>query len=204
MQRLTRKYTPRPEKIKSWNLSRRNFIRGTAAMAILSQLSILESCTKDFVENTVFDKQQFQLIQIVQNILFPKGGYGPGATDFKAHLYLIWVMQDPLIYPEDKQYILNGIKWIQETAQEEKQKNFLRLTVKEQQDLIGFIAGKKWGEGWLSYMLTLIIEAMVSDPIYGFNTDAVGVKWLHHQYGVPRPTLKTKYPDIFKTVAKNG
>lgn len=204
MRKSSKKHIPKPEKIQSWELSRRNFIKGTVALSILSQLSILESCTKDFVANDVLNKEQFKIIKIVQNILFPKGGFGPSASDFNAHLYLIWVLQDPLIMQDDKQYILNGIKWIKETAQEEHQKSFLKLNDKEQEKLIQFIASKNWGEGWLSYMLSLIIEAMVSDPIYGFNKNGIGVKWLQHQYGLPRPNQETKYPEIFKTVAKNG
>ena len=113
-------------------------------------------------------------------------------------------MQDPNILEEDKQYLLDGIKWIHETAQEEQQQDFLQLNSAKQEALIQFIATKNWGENWFSYMLTLIVEAMVSDPIYGFNKNAIGVKWLEHQYGIPRPNNQTKYPEIFKTIAKNG
>jgi len=198
------KYIPKPRKIQSWEISRRNFIKSSVALAILSQLSVLESCTKDFVENSVLNKKQFKTLFIVQNILFPEGGYGPAAKDFNAHLYLIWVLQDPNILEEDKQYVLDGIKWVHETAQEECQQDFLQLNSAKQEALVQLIATKNWGENWLSYMLTLIVEAMVSDPIYGFNTNAIGVKWLEHQYGIPRPNNQTKYPEIFKTVAKNG
>ena len=203
MSKNSNKYHLRHDKIKRWQFSRRNFIKGSLALSILSQLPLLESCTDDYVKNPILNKEQFKIIVIVQNILFPKGGYGPSAMDFNAHLYLIWVLQDPLILQEDKNYILDGIRWIKETAQEEYQETFLNLIPEKQKELIQFVASKSWGESWLSNMLTLIIEAMVSDPIYGFNKNAVGVKWLEHQYGIPRPTKQTKYPTIFKTIAKN-
>ncbi len=172
-------------------------------MALLSQISILESCTAEFVENTVLNKKQFKTVLRIQDILFPKGKNIPSAKDFNAHLYLIWVLSDENILKEDRQYLKDGIRWVEETAQEEYQTDFLNLSKTEQEKLILFISKKNWGENWLSYMLSYIIEAMVSDPIYGFNTNAVGVKWLQHQYGIPRPTKTTKYPEIFKTVAKN-
>lgn len=197
------KYHPKSEKIKRWQFSRRNFIKSGLALSILSQLPVLESCTSDYVANPILNKQQYKTIVIIQNILFPKGGYGPSAMDFNAHLYLIWVLQDPFILQDDKNYILDGIRWVQETAQEEYQDNFLHVKPEQQEELIQFIAKKNWGENWLSNILTFIIEAMVSDPIYGFNKNAVGVKWLEHQYGIPQPTEQTKYPTIFKTVSKN-
>ena len=199
----TEKYQPKPEKFKNWQFSRRNFIKGSLAMGILSQIPLLTACTKEYVENPVLDKKQFQTIVIIQNILFPKGGFGPSAKDFNAHLYLIWVLQDPNILQEDKNYILDGIRWVQETAQEEYQQDFLSLDNSKQESLIQLISTKNWGENWLSYLMTFIIEAMVSDPVYGFNKNAVGVTWLEHQYGIPRPNEQTKYPEIFKTVAKN-
>ena len=197
------KYIPKETTIRSWELSRRSFVKGSIALALLSQLRLLESCTKDFVENNVLNKKQYKIILIVQNILFPKGDYGPSAKEINAHLYLIWVLSDALVLEEDKKYLKDGIKWVQETAQENFKKDFLTLNTKEQEKLISQTAQTSWGENWLSYIMSFIIEAMVSDPIYQFN-NGVGVSWLNHVYGLPRPTKSTKYPEIFKTVAKNG
>jgi gluconate 2-dehydrogenase gamma chain len=197
------KYQPKTEKIKRWTFSRRNFIKGSIALSVLSQIPINTSCKQDYIQNNALNKEQYKTIINIQNILFPEGGYGPSAKDFNAHLYLIWILQDPNILKDDKNYILDGIRWVQESAQEEFQQNFLSLKPNEQQILIKNISNKNWGENWLSYIMTLIIEAMVSDPIYGFNKNAIGVKWLDHQYGIPHPNKQTKYPTIFKTIAKN-
>jgi len=199
----TPKYIPKASKIKSWEFSRRNFIKGSLALAALSQLQLLASCTDGFVENTILNKEQYQLLLSVQNILFPKDTIGPSAKEINAHLYFIWTLSDENILKSDKKYALDGIKWIQETAQEAYQTNYLKLSNEQQEELIKKVSNKNWGENWLSYMMTFIIEAMVSDPIYGFNKNAIGVKWLAHQYGLPRPNATTKYPEIFKTIAKN-
>ncbi len=203
MIKSTPKYIPKTDKIKTWELSRRNFIKGSLALAALSQLQLLASCTADFVENTILNKEEYQLLLSVQNILFPKDSVGPSAKEINAHLYFIWTLSDEKILKSDKKYALDGIRWIQETAQEDYQTNYLKLSNKQQKELIKNVSEKKWGENWLSYMMTFILETMVSDPIYGFNKNRIGVKWLAHQYGLPRPNVKTKYPEIFKTIAKN-
>ena len=197
------KYIVKPSQIKSWELSRRSFIKGTTALVLLSQLQLLDSCTKDFVENNVLDEQQYKILVSIQNILFPKGEFGPSAKEINAHLYLIWVLSDEFVLKDDKKYLVDGLQWIQETAQEDYYKDYLNLSDKEKEQLISNVSQKTWGENWLSYMLSYVIEAMVSDPIYGFQ-NGVGVKWLNHQYGLPRPTKSTKYPEILKTIANNG
>ena len=199
----TSKYIVKPSQLKSWELSRRSFIKGTTALVLLSQLQLLDSCTKDFVENNVLNEQQYKILVSVQNFLFPKGEYGPSAKEINAHLYLIWVLSDEFVLKDDKKYLIDGLQWIQETAQEDYNTDYLNLTFTEKEQLISNVSQKTWGENWLSYMLSYIIEAMVSDPIYGFQ-NGVGVAWLNHQYGLPRPTKSTKYPKIFKTIAKNG
>ena len=45
---------------------------------------------------------------------------------------------------------------------------------------------------------------MISDPIYGFNTNESGRKWLEHEAGYPRPTKETMYDEIFITVQQNS
>lgn len=197
------KYIPKSGKIKQWEFSRRSFIKGSLALATLSQLQLLASCTDGFIENNVLNKTQFKTLEIIQNILFPKGEFGSSAKDINAHLYIIWLLFDENMDKEDKKYALDGIKWVQETAQEQQSKDFLKLTFEEQKDLIKFISQTKWGENWLSYMMTIIVEAMVSDPVYGFNKESDGIDWLSHKYGLPRPSRATKYPEIFKTIANN-
>lgn len=200
----TPKYIPKTQKVYSWELSRRNFIKGGTALIILSQLQLLTNCTNSVVENSVLNEEQLDIVLFVQNFLFPKDNLGPSAKEINADLYLIWVLSDGRFLKEDKQYLLDGIKWVQETAEENFKLNYSKLTTIQKNELLVQVSQKSWGENWLSYMLTFIIEAMVSDPVYGFNKNGVGVKWLSHEYGVPRPDKTTKYPEIFNTVLKNG
>ncbi len=194
-----------PKTIKeftNWQISRRNFVKSTFALGALSQVGFLRSCT-DQISNSILSAKQLDIIITVQNILFPKDKNGAGASDFNAHNYVLWVLNDKRIDPDENNYIIKGLKWVDETAEENYEKKFLKLSKKEQVKLIHFISNTNWGESWLSVMLTLIIEAMISDPIYGFNTDEIGRKWLEHEAGLPRPTADTMYDQIFITVTKD-
>lgn len=193
-----------PKTIKeftNWQISRRNFVKSTLALGTLSQVGFLQSCT-DQISNSILSTKQLDLLISVQNILFPKDKNGPGASGFNAHNYVLWVLNDKRIDPDENNYIIKGLKWVNETAEEDYEKKFLKLSKKEQVKLIETISKTSWGESWLSVMLTLIFEAMISDPIYGFNTDGIGKKWLEHEAGFPRPTTDTMYDQIFTTVAK--
>jgi len=188
---------------KSWELSRRHFLQSAMALGAFSQMSLLQSCIISDEDDSIVSKKQLEIVTVVQNILFSKDEQGPGANDFNADKYLLWVLQDERLDPSENEYLINGISWIDESAEETYQKSFLKLSKKEQVLLVQKVAQSSWGESWLSMLLTFILEAMISDPIYGFNTDGVGWKWLKHQVGVPRPTKELIYDSIFKTVEKN-
>ncbi len=189
----------------SRRISRRNFIRNSLAIGALSQMTLLQSCINDGTdESNILSKKQLALVIVVQNILFPRYEDSPGAIDFNADKYLLWVLSDRRIDPEDNQYIITGLKWLDEAAKEEKNTHFLKLSKRKQVQLIQTISKTNWGESWLSVMLTLIFEAMISDPIYGFNTNESGRKWLEHEAGYPRPTKETMYDEIFITVQQNS
>ena len=194
-----------PRNIKnftSWEVSRRSFIKNALAIGALSQMTLLQSCiNKDDNADLVLSKKQLTIASSIQNILFPKDELGPGAIDFNADKYLLWVLSDTRLDPDENQYIIDGLNWVNETAEEEKQSSFLKLSKKEQVQLIQSISQKGWGKSWLSVMLTFIFEAMISDPIYGFNTTGIGWKWLNHQVGLPRPTKELRYDEIFDTVS---
>ena len=200
MKNSTEKTIPRTMKeFSTWQISRRNFLKNTIAVGVMSQVAFMQSC-EDETSNAILTDKQLKLIISVQNILFPKDKNGPGAIDFNAHHYLQWVLSDIRIASDEKQYIIDGIRWLNETAKENYSKIYLKLSKKEQVEIIQSISRINWGESWLSVLLTFIFEAMISDPIYGFNTDENGWKWLEHQAGYPRATQLLKYDEIFTTV----
>lgn len=201
MKNIEEKIIPRSIKeFTNWQISRRNFVKSTLALGVLSQTLVLESCVDTSISGFILSEKQLNILISVQNILFPKDKNGPGAIDFNAHKYLVWALTDKRVDPDENQYIINGLKWVNETAEEEYSKQFLKLSKEQQVRLIHTISKTNWGESWLSVMLTFIFEAMISDPIYGFNTDEIGRKWLEHRAGLPSPTKDLMYDRIFTTV----
>ncbi len=195
---------PALQNIEQWRLSRRKLMKGMLAAGILSQIPLAWSCSsfRKPPATDIFTAQQLKIVRRVQQILFPDDGFGPGATAINADKYLTWVLSDPRMDPDDKDYVFKGIKWISETAVEEAGKDFLVMAHPQQEKLIRKISRTDWGESWLSIMLTYILEALIADPQYGGNPDGNGWNWLHHYPGYPRPTKELLYGNILNTMKK--
>jgi len=187
---------------KKWLSNRRSFLKTMLAGAVLTQVPWWMACQQEPRDNKsfIFSTHQLKILYLVQEFLFPKDGNGPGAKEIKAAEYLQWVVLDPKMDEEEIEYIFKGIAWVEETAQEEKQEDFLQLDKENQGDVLTYIASQNWGESWYSVLLNFIFEALLSDPIYGSNPDNVGWKWLNHNPGYPRPDANHKYGEILHFV----
>ncbi len=195
------------ENIERWQMSRRQFVKSMLVASVISQIPILSACANEPKETNglafgQLNKHQKAIMKEVQIILFPDDGNGPSATDINASKYLQWVISDTSMDPEEVEYILNGISWIEETVEEDYSQKFLELSIEEKETLIVNVSKTNWGKSWLSVILTLIFEALLSDPQYGGNTDTAGWKWLNHYPGYPRPTEDLLYDKIFNTIIK--
>lgn len=195
-----------PDKIKdseNWQLSRKKFISSIFVAGILSNLPSIALAGKVISETDKLSSNQLSIIVSVQDILFPSDNNGPGAYDVMADKYLLWVLSDERMDPEEVEYIVNGADWVDETAEENFSKNYINLSQPEKETLIAEISHENWGRSWLGVILTFIFEALLSDPQYGGNPDEIGWEWLKHNPGYPRPIKPLLYPEILITVAKN-
>ena len=123
--------------LESWNLSRKNFIRTTVAGGIIAKLPILKLSAREVSAKTeTLNQSERQIIKSVQNILFPADGNGPGANDINALEYLEWVLADTEKDPDETRYIINGIGWLNESANEILMKDFNELSGHEQEKII--------------------------------------------------------------------
>jgi hypothetical protein len=153
---------------------------------------------------SLLSKKQEYTFRVVLEILFPKDGIGPSLDDIKVFNYFIWMLEDPKLDPDESQYVVRGITWINETSQEELEKDFENLNKKEQEDIVKFVSETSWGESWLSSLLTIIFEALLLDPIYKVNAHGESWTYLDHQVGSPRPNEKNSYPIILDRKLENG
>ncbi len=192
-----------PDSIKTtdnWNLSRKKFIGSIFMAGTMVGIPITSVIGSSNNETNILSQNQFSIVESVQKILYPSDGNGPGAYDVMADKYLLWVLSDERMDPEERDYILNGIGWVNETSEEKFSTGYLDLTQEEKEMLIADISKETWGSSWLGVILNFIFEALLSDPQYGGNPDKIGWNWLVHNPGYPRPTPTLLYPEIFITV----
>ena len=182
--------------------SRRRFLTGLIGVGIAVNLPLISSC--DFSgDEGILTKEQKGIAIFTMNFLWPDDKSGPNIKEIRVFEYLIWMLNDKNIDPEENQYTINGLNWVDETAMEKYQKHFEKLSKREKYRLLHKISNLEWGESWLSKMLSIIIEAMFADPVYGSNPDGIVWKWFHHDPGQPRPDNENKYPVILNRKKEN-
>jgi gluconate 2-dehydrogenase gamma chain len=184
---------------EQWHLSRKKFVATLLLGGAALQLPWLTSCTERRYspgDTTPLSNHQFKVIQALQNVLFPSDGNGPGAYDVNADTYLLWVLHDQHMDPEENNFVIDRLGKFDSYAKEKLNYNFYDLNPKEQYAIVEEVADIAWGRRFLSRLLTLIFEALLVDPQYGGNPEGIGWAWLEHDPGSPRPLKTHLYPTI--------
>lgn len=177
--------------------SRRDFLK---LSSVLAASMVLPACDNTNIpENSstpiepLLKHAPWQTFAAVQNHLFPKESDSPGADDINATLYLKSVLELPGVDNEDKKFLRDGIGWINDIAMQMANKPFHKLKNIKKEEVLQKIASSSAGENWLSLLLLYIFEALLTDPVYGGNTDKIGWQWLEHKSGFPAPIEGKKY-----------
>lgn len=154
--------------------SRRDFLK----TSFLSSAVIVMSGTNLFGGVT-----PLQTLSLVQEDLFPF------AKTLKSNTlgYLSVVLKHSHITDEDKQFLRNGVQWLNEEAVTQYNKTYISLNQEQRQNVLKIISKIRWGESWIENVMTYMMEAILGDPIYGVNKNENGWKWLNHKSGQPRP-----------------
>ena len=198
-----RKIGSKKDRTSSGNISRRRFVGGIIAASTAGTFLSSHLYGRSISNNKLLSNSQLRLISSIQNILFPSDKNGPGAYDIMADRYLEWVLSDIRMDPEERDYIIIGISWVDETSDETYSVPYNKLSQEQKENLIASISTEKWGVSWLGVILNFTFEALLSDPQYGGNPEGIGWEWLQHNAGFPRPTTALLYPEIIETVSKN-
>jgi gluconate 2-dehydrogenase gamma chain len=172
------------QKVIEHTLSRRLFIGG--GLALSAGAFVLFSKNKKKLDLSLFAKDTQVLLHVAYHLL-PSSKIAPSAADLHISSYFVFVLKDERIMKEDRDYLLKGAYWLEESSFEEYDKSFLHLNRAEKEELLNDVSSYRWGENFIYASLTYIFEAMVSAPIYGSNIDEIGWKWLHHNPGFPQP-----------------
>ncbi len=181
------------------SVSRRRFLQYIFAAGAYTQLPLWYSCQREDTEKPLNYEQMYTLVA-VQNILFPQTEPGPGAIDVRAEEHFLWFIGDRRQDPEEIAYLIKGLNRMMDFSKDEYGKKFTDISPGEQVQLVVKASRTSWGENWLSAILTLIFEALLSHPVYGYNRQGNGWKWLEHIPGKPEPDEKNKYDEIFQII----
>lgn len=190
--------------IEKWEVNRRKFLKVSLIAGAATQIGLFTSCSRDLeAANDYLTAEQSTILKDLLMIIFPDDGNGPSADDINSFGYILWVLSDNYRKPEDNDYIIEGLDWANETAVEIYQESFVNLNKDEQEKLVALFVELDWGKNWMSVMVTLVLESLLLDPIYGGNVEEQGWNWLDHVSGVPRPTEETRF-EAFIAKYKNG
>lgn len=174
--------------------SRREFMIIITAAAASYPISNLAASLSSV--ETHDDKEPWITLSAVQQHLLPSDTLSAdsvGAKEIQALAYLQKNMHNPDFDKEENDLIKNGVTWLNDLAKKSYSKKFIQLEPPLKEKLLRRIETSKAGQRWLSTLLTYLIEALLTDPIYGGNPGGVGWKWLQHQAGFPRPPENKKY-----------
>ncbi|KAB7887546.1 gluconate 2-dehydrogenase subunit 3 family protein [Poseidonibacter ostreae] len=155
-------------------MKRRNFIKFSALGILLFQKEILiaKKVTKD---NAI-------VLQEVYEILFPKTSTMPSSYEFNALKFLLSTINHKTFLDYDKNLIINGTNSFIRSFPK-----FLDLSKNEKKELVySIVNDNDYANTWLSKLVYFGIEAMLSDPIYGGNTNEIGWKSIDHKIGYPK------------------
>lgn len=140
-----------------------------------------------------FTENDWVTIAAVQNHLFPSEPEAPGAVEINALSYLHDFLSNPITDLSEVQFILSGVRLLESIAQQNKQKAFMDLSIEQREILLREFEQQPDGRRWLVNILNYVLEALLTDPVYGGNPDGIGWKWLEHRPGEPRPPANKRY-----------
>ena len=155
--------------------TRRNFLK---AGFLSSAVFVMSGCELFSVTTSR------ETIDVVQNDLFPKAK----ELGINTSNYISIILHHSRVSQEDKLFLKNGVKWLNETAVEMYKECYTKLSALKRQEVLLHISKTEWGESWIYNMMTYIFEAMLGDPLYGTNYRESGWKWLAFKGGTPHPT----------------
>jgi len=166
-------------------MKRRKFLIWGSAIGLSSYIQAEE--ISDFEKS--FKKLEPTLCA-VQEHLFPEGSKIPSAKSMHASRFVFETMMHKSFDKDIKAFVIEGAK---ELEKREKGK-FTSMTQKEKEKALRAFEETNYGRNWLSRIMTLTMEALFSDPIYGSNIKEAGWQSLSSYGGFPRP--KTRYIEL--------
>jgi gluconate 2-dehydrogenase gamma chain len=178
-----------PRALRERLLSRRRFLIQAAggSVALLFGLPRIAPAA---------DFNPWATLDAVLQHLLPSEPDSPGAAEIRALDYLRFVVEDPKVDAQERTFILEGSRWLDELAQQGHDLPFAALGIEQKEALLRQTARTTAGENWLATLLTYLFEALLTAPAYGGNPDGIGWRWLEYVPGFPLPGPGTRYTEL--------
>ena len=129
-------------------------------------------------------------LRAVQEHLFPEGTKLPSAKSMNLTQFLFETMRHKSFDKDIKAFVLEGA---QELEKREKGA-FVSLSETKKEEALREYEQTEYGSSWLARMMTLSLEGLLSDPIYGSNVQEKGWSAISSYGGFPRP--RSRYIEL--------
>lgn len=159
---------------------------------IFSSMVTLSSCLHASAD-LEFDKQfkeVKEIIDAVQKHMFPDNTVLSSVTHTNVIQFVYETLKHKSFDKDIRAFVIEGAQSLKQRTKNA----FVTLSQAEKEKALRAYEETAYGSAWLSRIMTLALEGMLSDPIYGANDKGSGWKALHTSGGEPRP--KKRYLDV--------
>ncbi|BBP44707.1 hypothetical protein THMIRHAS_00800 [Thiosulfatimonas sediminis] len=171
-------------------ISRRGFL------ALLATLPISGYAVQSQATQRIGLEEPWLSVDAVQKQLFADSVNWVSAEQLNALEYLQQKMQRPLANQEDYVFLQKGVGWLNDFARSQHNAVFVELPASHKAMLLQRIAQSQAGENWLAMLVDNLIEALLSDPVYGGNPNGIGWKAMGQTPGYPLPQAPERYFEL--------
>jgi len=179
-------------------MKRRDFLRWGAGGVLLGQGGLasgrawVPDLTSIDIGATGLSAGQWRTLAAVQTHLFPSESEAPGAREANATAWLQWVLSDPGLPDERRAFFRQGVEQLEALTQAGHGQSFEALAEATRERVLRDHE-RQGGGPWLREVIHYILEALLSDPVYGGNPGGIGWRWLAHRPGYRRPGAQQRY-----------
>ena len=168
-------------------MKRRNFLILGSVLGLSPYIEAKESKNAEQYSFGKEFRKVEKLIAAVQAHMFPEGSKIPSAVSMDVNTFLFETITYKRYDKDIRAFILEGAKELDDRTKGK----FLSMTVKEKEKALRAYEDTGYGSNWLSRIMTVTMEGLFADPVYGSNKKEAGWKALNAYGGLPRP--KTRY-----------
>jgi hypothetical protein len=167
-------------------MTRRGFLGASTAIGLSVAMNAETLDDRERKES----KGVLPVIRAVQEHMFPEGNKLPSAKEMKVDAFLVDTIFHPSYDRDIRAFMINGTKELERRTKGK----FTQMDSVEKEAALRAYEETNYGSNWLARIMTLSMEALFSDPVYGSNINEAGWKAVDSYGGVPRP--KQRYIEL--------